>query len=118
VGIVEVVTSIPKGSLRSYTWVAVQLGYPGAQGAQAAGQAIARETLRRFPNPQSDARVPGGDFPWWRVVGAQGEVRTVRESQDWYERQVLRLQAEEHTLVPALEGDEGLRVSPLPKDFE
>jgi len=107
---------IPSGSLRSYTWLALQMG---SQEPQAAGQVIARETLRRYPTPADDESSMDGDaFPWWRVIGLHGDVRTVLEDPHWYIRQVSRLEAEGHILVPSASLAEGLQVSPLPASFE
>lgn len=116
--VVDVVAGIPNGELRSYSWVAERLGYSGQQAAQAAGQAIKRETLRRFPTPEVDAREPGDDFPWWRVVDVNGNVRTVLEDPAWYMRQVRRLESEEHRLAPSRDLPDALRVTPLPHGFQ
>lgn len=113
----DIVQTIPRGSLRSYTWVAQQLDYEGEQAPIGAGRAIARETLRRWPTPAVESGALDADaFPWWRVIGLHGDVLTIREDEAWYHRQVARLEAEGHILVPSPEED-GLRVQRLPADF-
>ena len=118
VDVVEALARIPRGRLRSYTWVAQQLGYEGPEAARAAGQAISRETLRRYPTPERDEATAQESFPWWRVVGISGDVRTVLEDHRWFQRQVTRLLSEGHELRPSLDLLDGLRVASLPADFE
>ena len=103
---------IPAGSLRSYSWLASRLGY-GAQGARAAGRSIAKETLARWASPDAESVADASTFPWWRIVGVGGEVRTESEDPRWFMRQVERLQEDGHELSA-----DGLRVSTLPDDFE
>ncbi len=114
--VTDVLLTIPRGSLRSDTWVAVQLGFERGA-AQAAGRVIARETLRRWPTPEAESSAIDVEaYPWWRVVGRDGDVATMRESHAWCERQVDRLTAEGHVVVPS-PGTDGLRVHVLPPDF-
>ncbi len=111
--IVEIVSSIPHGSLRSYTWVARQLGRP-REAARAVGQQIDQATTSRWRSPDEEARDEHREaFPWWRVVGINGEVRTIDEDLAWFIRHVERLQEDGHRLSA-----DGLRVDPLPVGFE
>lgn len=108
--IVDIIASIQPGSLRSYTWVALQLGMD-AQGAMAAGQVIAAEATRRWNTPADEANDTNrAEFPWWRVIGLTGEVRPML--QEWLIRQVERLEDEGYQLSV------DLRVEPLPAGFE
>jgi alkylated DNA nucleotide flippase Atl1 len=116
--VTDVLLTIPRGSLRSYTWVAVQLGYrPGA--ARAAGRRIAAETLRRWPTAEAESdasETAVSAYPWWRVVGRTGQVRTARETAAWCERQILRLEAEGNEVVASITLRRA-RLRDLPADF-
>ena len=58
----EIVDKIPKGKVATYGCVAKLAGNP--HGAQAVGQALARETRK----------TEGTDVPWHRVINAKGEL--------------------------------------------
>ena len=70
--VLEVVASLPAGTLATYGEVAAEVGRPGA--ARAVGRVLAAH---------------GGAVPWWRVVPASG--RLVAHKAD---RQAVRLRAE------------------------
>jgi methylated-DNA-protein-cysteine methyltransferase-like protein len=57
--VVEVIISLEPGEVVTYGEVAAQAGFPGA--ARAVGTILRTCDL---------------DIPWWRVVGAQGLIRT------------------------------------------
>ncbi len=101
-------TQIPLGSLRSYTWVAERLGL-GREAARAAGQAIARVTLAHWEHGD----IFPDTFPWWRVVGIDGEIRTIHENETSYFRQIERLESEGHCLEP--DGSGALRIANVQK---
>lgn len=60
--VVEVLATVGEGEVVTYGEVAAEAGYPGA--ARAVGQFLARHGL---------------DYPWWRVVTAQGRLLPGRE---------------------------------------
>ncbi len=59
----EAVRSVPSGRVTSYGVIADRAGHPGA--ARAVGA-----TLRALPD--------GEAVPWWRVIGARGELTIPR----------------------------------------
>lgn len=113
----DVLSLIPVGSLRSYAWVASQIRAPKASPDRTAQRWIAREMIRRWATPEAEAVDQSPDFPWWRVVGVQGEVVPAVYTGAWFARHVCRLEAERHILLPITHPPFGLRVSPLPADF-
>jgi methylated-DNA-protein-cysteine methyltransferase-like protein len=60
--VLDVLYSLRPGEVVTYGEVAAQAGYPGA--ARAVGTVL---------------RTCDGDVPWWRVVGAGGQIRTPAE---------------------------------------
>ncbi len=55
--VIDVVRSIPPGSVLSYGEVAAEAGHPGA--ARAVGNLL---------------KTTGAEIPWWRVVGSGGRL--------------------------------------------
>ncbi|HEU4915225.1 MAG TPA: MGMT family protein [Acidimicrobiia bacterium] len=70
--VLGVITTLRQGEVVTYGEVADQAGFPGA--ARAVGTVL---------------RTCDGEVPWWRVVGAGGQIRTPIE-----EGQADRLRAE------------------------
>jgi methylated-DNA-protein-cysteine methyltransferase related protein len=57
--VIEVIRRLEPGDVVTYGDVASEAGFPGA--ARAVGTLL---------------RTSGADLPWWRVVGAGGQIRT------------------------------------------
>lgn len=72
-----VLAALQPGDVVAYGEVAMEAGFPGA--ARAVGMVLSRS---------------GGEYPWWRVVAANGRLATGKEAE-----QARRLRAEGVTVV-------------------